>query len=161
MTGIVGWAVGNPFLQGTYAEGVVPMQPATGVACIGWAWRWLLRCSGKAHGFVDGIVPTVLVFALLGYIEPSSAPETVGHNVPSLGTVLGFLVALLPASRAIIITLGSLSSLAIVGHVTGDPRLYFYFPSYCTGMAITTAVALLTIAAAKIYRLHDRPGAKS
>ena len=119
--GVLGWVLDRPLLQGSYNDSVVPMQPATGAACIGWAWRWLLRCSGRTHGFVDGIVPTVLVFSLLGYIEPSSNPQTVGHNVPSLGTILAFLIALLPATRPVVAYLASLALIALVGHAMSLP----------------------------------------
>ena len=83
-------------------------------------------------------------------------------GVPSIGTMLAFMVhslAVISAAsgaltdslkRAMFGTVTAISGVAIIGHFIHAPSLYYTVPGVSTGMAIHTAVGLLILGIAGI-----------
>ena len=155
-----------------------PMSPFTAVALVlqGFAQFLIGRMTYQARliacvlavsiiGTMHGLL---IIQAVIAFSSAESQARMLTQNMPvlpSLGTMLSFMllssVVLLYQFRAPMLTLVGLhlfvvvlGALALLGHVIGDSRLYWYSERMSVAMAPHTAFLLILLGAWGVWRIR-------
>ncbi len=81
---------------------------------------------------------------------------TVDAHLPSIGTILGFLIVGVigirklynVTSQKLRMVVGGVGMVALIGYVTGQPSLFYYIPHHSTAIALHTAIGFILLSKA-------------
>lgn len=165
--GMLGWLTGWMGLAAINTEAWPTMKLSTsmlcilgGIGCLTAKWHEGIEwATGLAIVMI--IASVVGAFAVGGVIASGDTEvKTIHPGMPSWATLVAFfLLGVMrlavndPNRYRITTAMEAIGLLAIVGYAIKQPWMYYYLPSLSTGMALTTAIAV--VATGRSVRLEN------
>ena len=152
---LLGWMAGVEGVT-SVIPGAVTMKPLTAIAFTLAGFGTASRLDAVKHtcGMLVLLSMSLAIGTYSFGIRMFDSPEpidTIQPGSPSLLTIVAFILIgarLLDLLRPLSRPLLAIALVAIVGHLSGWPLLYYYVPGVSTGMAIHTAVGFALLSRA-------------